>query len=296
MGLIKENTKWVLFLSCSQADPEHRHIIDIAYGIFCLENAGVAPENIFIYIDGQDRDTINQLISISTSFQYQIETCEAFFHNENNKYDNMVMFVTGHGSINGIDHQPPITPYHLLDSIKSTPNLSKSIVYLGQCYAGIFNYIGAGRAHGKTDQKPADVIFIGATNLHESLSTSTTENFPNGEITWVANLFLLHVFKWISTPLDVDGDGKKTIIDSYKYAGVSSNTMNKGIKIRSFVNSMKLHSQWVAAQGFHEASPSAQSELSLKAISEQYIGELTVNYTHQECWILNAIPAQFLEI
>ncbi|MBM6635430.1 hypothetical protein JTF12_13940 [Leclercia adecarboxylata] len=297
MGLIQENTKWVLFLSSSEEDPEHRHILDIAYGIFSLENSGVHQSDIHIYIDGHDRETILELISTATSYNYNIKVTDDFFtDNQYNNYENMVIFVTGHGSINGIDHNPPITPYQLLNTIKSTPNLLKSIVYLGQCYAGVFNYIGAGRAHGKESQRSADVIFIGATNLHESLSTSTTESCLNGDVSWVANLFLLHVFKWISSPIDVDGDNKKTIIDSYKYAGVSSNAMNKGIKIRSFVNSMKLHSQWTIAQNTHASSPTTQNELSLKAITEQYVGELTINYTHQECWILNAIPAQFIEI
>lgn len=295
MSLIKSSTKWVLFLS-SSVDSEHRHIMDLAFGLQCLESAGIDRKDIHIYIDGRDRILINQLISSGTNNNYTVMESKDFFHDQtNNKHDNLVIFVTGHGSIRGIDAPHPITPYALLRSIKQTPHLKSAVAYLGQCHAGIFNYIGAGRKVGQNGVAEPEVILIGATNLHESLSSSTSETLVSGPTPWVANLFLLSVFKWISSPIDVDGDGKLTVIDSYKYAGVSSNIINKSIKINSFVRSLDLHDKWMAARAAHQASPSVQSQLALRALQTQYESELEVRYTHQECWILNSIPAQSIE-
>lgn len=295
MSLIKTSTKWVLFLSSSN-EPDHRHILDLAFGIRCLETAGVNPEDICLYVDGQDRALINQLLSNGAKGNVIAKSSKDFFDDQAaNKHDSLVMFITGHGSIAGIDAPNPITPHTLLTCIKTSPNLQKAVIYLGQCHAGIFNYIGAGRRSGKAAENDPEVIFIGATNLHESLSSATTEEFSAGPLTWIANLFLLHVFKWISAPVDVDGDGKFTVIDSYKYAGVLSNDRNKNIKAASFVRSIDLHEKWMNAQAADNGNSTLQTQLALKAATTQYETELAIRYTHQECWILNSIPAQHIE-
>lgn len=293
MNLITSNTKWVLFLS-SSGDSEHRHIMDLAFGLQSLESVGISQADIHIYIDGQDRTLIHQLISTGTNNSYTIKESKDFFSDQvNNTHENLVIFVTGHGSIQGIDAPQPITPYALLRSIKTAPNLLNAIVYLGQCHAGIFNYIGAGRRTGQVAEP--EVILIGATNLHESVSSPTQENLINGPTSWVANLFLLNIFKWISSRIDIDGDGKLTVIDSYKYAGVASNNINKSIKINSFVRSIELHGKWMAAKSADQANSTTQTKLALQALETQYESELVVRYTHQECWILNSIPAQSIE-
>ncbi|MBY6246203.1 hypothetical protein [Citrobacter werkmanii] len=301
MSLIRSNTKWVLFLSSSEPDPEDRHIQDLVYGLMCLESAGISPQNIAIYVDGQNRQNIRNLFSIATANQYSINTADQFFIDlHSNSHDNLVMFVTGHGSESGIDAPVPITPFMLLDALKSAPALDKAIVYLGQCYAGVFNYVNAGRGRGQTQQDP-DVILIGATNLYESLSSSTQEQFPNGNLHWVANLFLLHVFRWISAPHDIDGDGRNTIMDSYKYAGVGSNRHNKQSKTSRFgqmVDTHALHKQAIQAANVITGNPQtdSQNQLRLMAVRTQYYNLLNVNYIHQECWILNSYPAQQIEI
>jgi len=296
MSLINGSTRWVLFLSASN-EPEDRHIFDLAFGLYCLTTAGINLSDIFIYVDGKNRAWINSIIANGSSTGVTIKESKDFFSDQAaNKYENMVMFVTGHGSLSGIDSSLPITPYKMLHCLKSSPNLVKAVVYLGQCYAGTFNYIAAGKKPNAQGVYDPDVIFMGATNLHDSVSSSTTEQFAGGPLAWVANLFLLHVFKWICVPVDVDGDGKFTIMDAYKYAGASSNGLNKNIKARSFVNSIGHHSRWVAAQNAHAAAPTPQNQLALSAIQVQYELELGVLYTHQECWILNSIPAQQIEI
>ncbi len=294
MSLLKNNTKWVLFLSSSK-DPEHRHVLDLAFGLYCLEIQHIDPANIFIYIDGQDRQLLSQLIANGSSNTYQIkESIDFSVDQSKNSHENLVMFVTGHGGIDGIDAAKPITPYALLQQIKSAPNLKQAVVYLGPCQVGIFNYIGAGRKNGAESNEP-ELVIVGATNLNESISTPTQETLVNGPMSWSANLFLLHIFKWISNPIDVDGDGKKTVIDSYKYAGAMSNNVNKSIKINTLVQAFDFHPKWLTAKNDYAKDPSPQNQLNFDAISTQYQAALDIQYINQECWILNAIPAQAIE-
>jgi hypothetical protein len=295
MGLIKGNTKWVLFLSTS-TEPEHRHILDLAFGLFCLEAAGVNPVDIHIYIDGTDRASIKNFMQNGSANGLLIKESKDFFDDQKiNEHENLVIFITGHGSTSGIDAAPAITPYRLLNCLKGSPALKRAVVYLGQCYAGIFNYIGAGRKIGANGISDPEVIFLGATNLHESLSSSTQESFVVGTIPWVANLFLLYVFKWWCNPVDVDGDGKLTIIDSYKYAGAASNGICKNVKTITLAGSIDLQHKWIQASAAHTALPSTHTQLAMEAAFVQYASKLELLYIHQECWILNAIPAQSIE-
>ncbi|HHP0514161.1 TPA: hypothetical protein ACRZ3R_005004 [Vibrio harveyi] len=303
MSLIKSNTKWVLFLSSSEVNPENRHILDLVFGLACLEQAGVKSEDIEIYVDGKDRANIVNLFQIASQHTYSFKTSDDFFTDmQSNAHKNLVMFVTGHGSERGIDAVDAITPYRLLESLKSSPELEQAIVYLGQCFAGIFNYVKAGRISADAAEDP-NIVFIGATELQESLSTATAEVFPTdpSPVSWVANLFLLHIFKWISSPFDVDGDSLNTIMDSYKYAGVMTNRSHKSIKAVEFIRLMDAYGELKAAQNVVQSptgNPSVDmaNKLRLKAMEQQYLNSSYINNVHQECWILNSIPAQHIEI
>lgn len=299
MNFEKNNTKWVFFLG-SSSEPDNRHIFDLAYGINCLESTGISKENIEIYIDGSNRANIEKLANTGSSENYDIKTSADFFHSMGeNTHENMIMFVSGHGSPYGIDAAANVTPYLLMDRLKNTPNLRNAVVFLGQCYAGIFNYTGA----GKSKTEDVDVIFIGATSLHPSMSTRTTETFNNKSgLAWVANVFLLFVFKWFTAPIDIDGDGKTTIIDCYKYAGCMTNNQNKYSRHQCFELSLSARDTYAkAVQKLHDAkidnSPFIDIiDLELKAADQQYMLSLEVYHVHQECWILNSVPAQRITI
>lgn len=295
MSLIRGRTRWVLFLS-SSGEPDQRHIFDLVFGLVCLEKAGVLRDDISIYVDCNDPAVVSPWFKAVSNHSYELKSSRDFFLDlQVNKHDNMVMFVTGHGSIEGIDAPAPIKPFALIDGLKKAPGLAQAIIYLGQCYAGIFNYIGAGKRQGKDAGNDPDIILVGATSLHQSISASTTEDFPIKGVSWVANLFLLHVFKWISSPVDVDGDGRCTVIDSYKYAGVHSNTSNKEVKAHAFHSCMRIYPLLMEANATHAKDPTDQNRLNLMGLNTRYGKELDMHATHQECWILNAIPAQSLE-
>ncbi|WP_145524639.1 hypothetical protein [Yersinia rohdei] len=295
MNLKTQKTKWVLFLSSSSMVPEFRHIMDLVFGLMCLERTGINNDDIFIYVDGPVQ-VIEKLFSIGSQNAYNILPSERFFTDSaENTHENLVMFVTGHGSPKGIDALEDITPNKLVCALKGTPGLSNSIVYLGQCFAGLFNYVNAAR--GKDG---GDIIFVGATNLHESLSHPTSEEFLTGPIAWPANLFLLHIFKWISSPIDVDGDGKITVMDSYKYAGVHSNMHNKQFKTQNFIEMLDQHQVYkdldlIVQAPTGDLGIDMQNQINLDAAHNKYQNSLATHYVHQECWILNSYPAQRIE-
>ncbi|ROS15884.1 hypothetical protein EDF82_0993 [Raoultella sp. BIGb0399] len=296
MSLRTERTKWVLFLPCSQPVADQRHVMDLVYGVFCLERAGISPNDIFIYIDSPSQN-YNGFFGLASAHPFIARPSSDFFSDLMfNDYANLVMFVSGHGGPKGMDGPQPITPSQLLNALKNAPNLDKAIIYLGQCYAGTFNYVNAGKGRG---QGP-EIIIAGATNLHESLSLSTTEQFIAMEFPWYANVFLLHVFKWMSSPFDVDGDGAYTIMDSYKHAGMYSNYYNKAYKTSGFMKIVDAHHEYkrlkeIADTDTGDVGTNTQNGLDCKAKYEIYTNQLDLHYIHQESWILNSRPAQLIE-
>lgn len=300
MSLRSERTKWVMFLPCSNTT-ETRHVLDLVFGVLCLERAGIDPQDIFIYIDSPAQN-MDGLFSLASTHQYISRPTVDFFSDlRDNQYDNLVMFVTGHGSPYGLDAPQSIPPNALISALKTTPGLRNAVVFLGQCYAGTFNYVNAGKAKGET----LDIILVGATNLHQSLSTGTSEKFlnPDVELPWMANVFLLHVFKWMSSPKDIDGDGKHTIMDAYKYAGVYTNDANKQVKTNGFVSIIDMLNDYVGARELVKAEETNEldeqtkldNRVDCQAKYEMYINRLALHHVHQECWILNSRPAQTVE-
>ncbi len=215
MGLILENTCW-LFLLPSSSAAEQRHIFDIAFGVRVLLNKKIPLENIVLLIDG----CTNSLL-VATFALMGISVPEKIFPTthyhqllKDNVYENVVVFVTGHGSIEGIDSVEPIKPYAFYQALKTAPNLKKSVVYFGQCEDGVYNDISL-----KTNSEGLNnsrIVAIGASGFHNSLSSPSI--IPNGM--WSANIFLARLFSWIQDPIDIDGDGKFSVIDSYKYASI----------------------------------------------------------------------------
>ncbi|MBH1432186.1 hypothetical protein I5U42_12860 [Stenotrophomonas maltophilia] len=299
MGLIAGPTKWILLLSGAHDAVELRHVQDLAYGVFCLERAGVRAQDIAIYVDGGER----RIANLATSFaggNYEVKPCSCFFEElpKLDGYENLVVFVTGHGSPLGIDGDPPITPTMMLEVIRSVPKLERAMIYLGQCFAGVFNYVGAGNRFHK-DRR--DVIFMGATSLHESISSSTSEEVSGGRtVSWVANLFLLYVFKWIMNPVDIDGDGKFTVIDSYKYAGAMANYANKRGRSMVFDGLLELREKMSFAAKELASGEDVEGGIAKKveydALAARYRQMRDVHFIHQDCWILNAVPAQSIEV
>ncbi len=215
MGLIHENTCWVFILP-SSSTAEQRHVFDIAFGVLVLLKKNVNLENIVLLIDGCSNSLLETTFaSLGISVPNKIFSTKHYHQLlKENVYENVVVFVTGHGSIEGIDSIEPIKPYAFYQALKTAPYLKNSVVYFGQCEDGVYNDISLKtNSEGLNNSK---IVAIGASGFHHSLSSPSI--IPNGM--WAANIFLARLFSWILDPKDVDGDGRFSVIDSYKYATI----------------------------------------------------------------------------
>ncbi|MGP1439392.1 MAG: hypothetical protein ACTTJ3_01470, partial [Treponema sp.] len=215
MGLKTEKTNWI-FLLTSQDEPELRHVDDVGFGIDSLIRSGIAIEDITIIIDSSKQTTL-QVIRKKEGFDnktvYKSSELKELF--KKNSHDNIVLFVNGHGNYHGLDSTPIITPFDLLDCLQNANNLKYGVVFLGQCFAGIFNYMPVMKREKNGKQLPPLVV-VGSAGLNLSVS-STRVVQEKTKKPYQANIFLYYLFKWIEKPEDIDGDGNYSLIDAYKY-------------------------------------------------------------------------------
>jgi hypothetical protein len=227
----EKTTAWVFLLPTynKRQNPEPWHIMDLAFGVFKLESAGIPQSNIFIIIDGIDYVKISEIITQFTGAKHKIYSTDEIQDLRSDAVfcTSLVLFIFGHGDEFGLASHKIITPHVLLNAIQESINIKKAIIYLGPCYSGIFNHLKTIGAQ--------DIIFIGSTNFYSSISSRVSEQIANGEkTTWIANFFLLGTFKWFSAPEDIDGDGEYTIMDSFKFISVYSNRIYENIKKSDF--------------------------------------------------------------
>ena len=164
MGLKLEKTNWV-FLLASKDEPEIRHVYDIKFGIDTLIRSRITIDDITVVIDSDKQENI-QIIQNIKGFAskkiYKSSELQKIF--EKNYYDNIVLFVNGHGNIRGLCSNPVITPSFLFNSLQSANNLKRGIVFLGQCFAGVFDYMPV-MARKKDGKKLPPLVVVGSTGL-----------------------------------------------------------------------------------------------------------------------------------
>lgn len=227
MGLIKDKTRYFFILPAAN-EAEERHIYDIAFGLRCLFSIGIAYDDIVVIIDNASDSKINTVfsamnINIPANIYSTLQLDKIL---ENNNYINAVVFITGHGSPSGLDSKNPIKPYILYKKFQITENFKRVVFYFGQCYAGIFNHMPLSTHLGLENNKKCSITAIGSTGLFSSISSSLKVE----DVTWSANIFLAYIFSWITNPIDIDGDGKLSVMNSFKYAAINTNLALSEIK------------------------------------------------------------------
>jgi hypothetical protein len=232
MNIRKEKTIWVFLLPVPNKtkNPEDRHIYDLIFGVSCVESSGVSPDDVLIVIDGEDREKFSQMVETRlTRKQHVYSSAEAM--DFLGSYSVLMLFIYGHGHPYGLASQIEITPYKLVSVIQSYSSLQTAVVYFGPCFSGVFNYMPISN---KTNGKYCNIIFIGGTQFHTSIAVTTTETINGQEVSWIADIFMWCVSSWFQSPKDIDGDGKTTLMDSFKYAGVKTNNTYQALKIEDF--------------------------------------------------------------
>ncbi|MGP1438454.1 MAG: hypothetical protein ACTTKH_05220 [Treponema sp.] len=291
MGLKSEKTNWI-FLLASKNEPEIRHIYDVKFGIDALISSGVAIENITVIIDSSEPSTL-KIIKETDSFTnksiYKSSELKELF--KKNNYDNIVLFVNGHGGYRGLDANSKITPSYLLNSLQNANHLKRGIVFLGQCFAGIFNYMPVMKSEKDGKQLPP-IILIGSTGLRSSLSSIYVVKEKTEEYPYQINIFFYYLFEWIKKPEDIDGDGKCSLIDAYKYVGYNIIKFSSYQKINNLIK--KKQDEYRFCKEIKKIKNKNMSDKEKKAIETTIIAlkEKLLSYEYnQEPWILNAIEA-----
>lgn len=269
---ISEGSKFI-FIATSKSHVEDRFLYDVNYGIGVLKSRRVADDNIIVVTDlleGTWIEKYNNMKNIkfflSSNFNALIESIEC---------NNLFVISSCHGSMDGIDSVTPIKPFSLNQSLKNNKYVKNVLVFLGQCYAGIFNFMDV-RDNNKK------IVYIGATDINTSLSCML-KGYP-----WVANISVIAFFEWLNNPKDVDGDGVFSITDLYKYVSCFTNDVTREIeKVQTshlIDVSVKLKLEEARLSSFGSPFMSQIYKDAVEAINNY-------NVPHQNTWMLNAIAA-----
>lgn len=228
MSLVSNNTKWVFILNKEDSKKGgSRHLFDIAFGLYCLEQVGVSPQNVELYIDGSESN-IQQIISFICQNPYTIKkTIDVrHFAEESASYDDLVMFIFGHGTANeGITgRKKSLTARRLYSLLGHIRKPTRAVVYMGQCYSGLFRNMPA--------YDNPQLVVVGAVGNKSSFSilaedligiAPKLQGFPNRDFPTIGdhltyNVFLVCIFAWLLNPNDIDADGNMSVYDSFRYA------------------------------------------------------------------------------
>lgn len=270
---ISEGSKFI-FIATSHDHIEDRFLYDINYGIGILKSRGVTDKNITVITDlviGTWVEKYNNMATVKFR-----ESAELNYVIENSECDNLFIVSSCHGSMEGIDSKTPIKPFYLNQAIKKNKYAKNILVFLGQCYAGIFNFMDV-----RDDEK--NIVYIGATDINTSLSSML-----NG-CGWVANISVMALFKWLENPRDVDGDGIFSITDLYKFVSCFTNNVTNQIEkmqtSRLIDASVSLRLEKMRLSGQGNTYMSQIVEEAIETTIKKY------NVPHQNTWMLNAIAA-----
>lgn len=286
MGLLSNRTHW-FFILPSSTEAEERHIYDIAFGVKILLYKKMEYKDIAIIIDHAPDIKIKMIFSaLDVPLPMKIyNTTQVDTLLVNNTYKNAVIFITGHGSPRGLDSEPPIKPYPLYYKFQTAAQFKRVIFYFGQCYAGIFNQMPLSTHLGLNSNSKCNMVAIGSTGLFSSVSAPITVN----NITWSANIFLMYIFNWLLANDDVDGDGRLSVMDSFKFASIYTNEALKEIKkqdnIQSFIEQANLRA--CIDKLYSKDIPQEEKDniqLEMQALEKM----LEIRYVIQAPWILNA--------
>lgn len=283
------NTCWV-FVSDST---ESRHIYDVIHAISVLRDLGVRNDAIRFFTD--DPQATKYTIDYNCPAPLPISTFDQELASIAG-FDYLFITLAGHGGIEGIGHPVKISSHSLVTAARSSADTKLVVIAATQCFAGTFNYIDA-----RTEPR---IIMFGAANLSTSLSIQTSIPQPIPSQVqgmslqhWQANSFMLHLFRWIANPKDIDGDGQMTLLDAYKYSGATASGTIIDVKPVLFMHAQTL------AQKFRQLEEdiqngvipnNAKTMLQAKTLSIQLHQMASLLHTGQEPWLLHADLARQL--
>lgn len=266
-----------LFIITSRKKVEDRFLYDAEFCIKDILRSGVDAKDIIVATDSDFSVVLSKWPTLNG---IGLITSQQIFDTINSlKCDNLIVIADCHGSIQGIDAQYPIMPHPLTEALKNNPSFKNVLVFFGQCYAGIYNWVDVRHEDKK-------IVYIGATQFNSSLSYYGLKDIP-----WYANISVVAFRNWIKNPVDIDGDGSITVMDLYKYIAWFTNYITNVIEKRQ--TSDLVDSKVRIMLAMKEQGSTSDKMLQL----EKEAAEAFENYIvpHQEPWILNALSAQQMQ-
>lgn len=266
---------------------------DIWWGILALRNKGVPTDKIFVFTDHPVQHAhFTQFSGLNLE---SFDAIESTYPNLPAS-EHVVVIVLGHGGHMGVKSFSGKTfaPHPFVTLLKSAPEVRTVSIILGQCYAGLFNYLNV-RGSPK-------VCILGATNLHLSMAAPMEATCSGaginceGNVTaeWVANIFMLRFFGWIYELNDVDGDGAVSILDGYRFAATGSNDLTRDIKKSIAEHLAQLQKVLEELKSAGEANDPGGDRR--RAIELSIDGISTTLNLHQEPWVLHSDLARSIII
>jgi hypothetical protein len=292
-----------LFISASN---ERRHLEDVIFGADVLRRRGVPSDRIAIFTDYPAPHTVLSAFNLNNVHGVDDLATVALGLPPST---SCFVVVTGHGNHDGIGQQTvALRPVPVLDAARSVPGIQFGVVVLGQCYAGVFNYLQA--------RGDCPLVLLAGTGFNTSLSSGVKLSGPivpaagSSPLSgWAANLFLYYFFLWLESPNDLDGDGQTTLIDAHKFAGTRSSSHAIGGKSQAFVSATLKsntlpqleHAFTQARSALQSVPPTASAQarvqaqstltaavLALRSRQQEISGHLGVVYSLQDAWVLHA--------
>lgn len=263
--------------STESADDKERFIKDVFHCVYVLQKIGVNGANISIVSDWDptewNSNGFNALNPIPPRELYSIIQSIA--------NENLFIITCCHGGLNGIGGPSSIRPNDFISSIKQNEHVQNCLVFFGQCYAGVFNYTNVNDENKR-------IVYIGATGMRSGISSNTKWDIsPTQSLQWIANISVFYMFEWLEHPIDVDNDGNYSIMDLYKYVSYQTNRKTEYIEkeqTNSFIKT-QIELEWLKIRTKNSATLLPKLDADANLAKSRYL------IPHQDCWILNAIPA-----
>lgn len=265
--LLSNNTLFIFIAAVQKQKLKMHHIHDIGNGIRCLERHNIPIQNIVILTDVNEKVSIDSILKEYTEQEYILESQLKLEETVNcSSHENLVVFVTGDGNVNGLDG---ITTHYFLNSLWGNKNIKNIVVYLCQCYAGTFKYL---------DIKHKNTVLIGSTNLYPSISNSIDETQVK------INIFMYYIFKGIKDSVDTDGDNYLTVMDTYKYASAMTNSeclKQKSTYIKDSLEYLRI------VDKYENKQLNINEQMVFENAKDALFKRSITQYNSQEQWISN---------
>lgn len=269
---LNSKTKFIFILT-SSTKVEDRFLYDAELCLRVLLHKGASLSDVIIATDSDESIVLAKCSSMIGATFVTSQQLLSTIHEL--KCNNLIILTDCHGSIRGIDAKHPIMPYPLTEAIKQNCALKNVIVFFGQCYAGIYNWVDITDSH-------KNIVYIGATGFDSSLS------YGMAQIPWSANISLVALGQWLHTPVDIDGDGSLTVRDLFKYIAWFTNSVTDEIEKKQTSDLVDAKVDLKIAMKEQGKSTDTMAKLEQEAI--EALGNYIV--PHQTPWILNAKCAQ----